>query len=175
MKKIYVLLVAVAVLVTSQAQALTCYASYCEILDTNPGFENSTHGQYWTYDAGVTFPTVNTCFNGNYVANLDNTEAIWRFPFANGTYSSFVLSFKAYLPGDTGNFYDELKITVKNRDTGVSETMYLHGNSYDTSCSPNVWYLSNNYSNANVLITFESGGFSLHPWQIDDVSFRGYY
>lgn len=174
MKKIYLALLAVVVLVTPFAQAMTCYGSvYCNFIDTNSGFESG--GLYWNYDAGVTFPLETTCYLNNHVANLDNGEAIWRFPFVNGTFTSFKLSFKAFLPGDTNNFYDELKVTVRNRDTGASETMYLHGNSYDSNCNFNTFYLSNNYSNANVLVTFESGGFSLHPWQIDDVGFFAYY
>jgi len=175
MKKIYVVLVALTVLVTPYAEAKTCYASNCNFIDTNWGFENSTPGQYWGYDSGVTFPTETTCYLNNHVANLDNGEAIWRFPFIDGTFSTFKLTFKAFLPGDSGNFYDELKVTVRNRDTGASETMYLHGNSYDSNCNYNEFYLSNNYSNANISVTFESGGFSLHPWQIDDVGFFAYY
>jgi hypothetical protein len=174
MKKIYAVLVALAVLVTPYAQAMTCYPSYCEFIDTNPGFENATHGQYWNYDPGVTFPNPNTCSTG-YVAELDNTEAIWRFPFVNGTFSSFTLSFNVYLPGDTNNFYDELKVTVRNRDTGVEEVTYLHGNSIDTSCTLYTISLSNNYSNRNTMVLFESGSFSSHAWQIDNVSFKGYY
>jgi hypothetical protein len=178
MKKIYSVLLAVTVLVfTPYAQAMTCYGGvYCIFTDTNPGFENATPGQYWSYDTGVTFPTESTCYLNNHVANLDNGEDIWRFPFVNGTFTSFKLQFKAFLPGDTNNFYDELKVTVRNRDTGVEEVMYLHGNSYDGSnCSFNNFYLSNDYSNANTMVLFEAGGLSSHAWQIDDVSFIGYY
>ncbi len=174
MKKIFVVLFALAVLITPYAEAKTCYGISCNYIDaaTNSGF--ASDGAYWSYDAGVTFPTETSCYSSK-VAALDNGEAIWRFPYVDATYSSFKLSFRAYLPGDTGNFYDELKVTVKNRDTGVSETMYLHGNSYDTHCGYNNFYLSNNYSNANVLVTFESGGLSSHVWQIEDVGFFAYY
>jgi hypothetical protein len=118
--------------------------------------------------------TENVCY-GSYVAALDNGEAIWRFPYVDATYSSFKLQFRAYLPGDTNNFYDELKVTVKNNATQVTETMYLHGNSYDTHCGYNSFYLSNDYSNANVTVTFQSGGLSSHVWQVEDVGFFAYY
>jgi hypothetical protein len=174
MKKLYCVLLAVTLLVTPYVEAKTCYASYCEFVDNNPGFENATHGQYWS-NVGVTFPVESVCGGTSYVAELENTDSIWRFPFADGTYTSFTLSFRATLLNDTDNFYDELKVTVRNRDTGVSEVSYLHGNSYTSHCGLNTIYLSNNYSNANVLVLFESGIFSLHKWQIDDVSFKGYY
>lgn len=176
MKKIYLVMLALVVLVTPYAEAKTCYGISCNYIDaaTNSGFENATHGQYWTYDSGVTFVTENSCYS-SYVAALDNGEAIWRFPYVDATYSSFKLSFRAYLPGDTNNFYDELKITVKDNSTNVTETMYLHGNSYDTQCGYINFYLSNNYSNHNVTVTFQSGGLSSHVWQIDDVGFFAYY
>ncbi|HEX7807107.1 MAG TPA: hypothetical protein VF608_00195, partial [Thermoanaerobaculia bacterium] len=128
MKKLYSLLLAVTLLVTPYVEAKTCYPSYCEFIDTNPGFENATPGQYWN-NIGVTFPVEAGC-SGSHVAEFDNGDELWRFPFADGTYTSFTLSFRASLLNDTDNFYDELKITVKNRDTGVSEVSYLHGNSY---------------------------------------------
>jgi hypothetical protein len=176
MKKIYLVLLALVVLATPYAEAKTCYGISCNYIDaaTNSGFDNATHGQYWTYDSGVTFVTENSCYS-SYVAALDNGEAIWRFPYVDATYSSFKLSFRAYLPGDTNNFYDELKITVKDNSTNVTETMYLHGNSYDTQCGYINFYLSNNYSNHNVTVTFQSGGLSSHVWQIDDVGFFAYY
>lgn len=174
MKRILVVLFALTVLVTPYAEAKTCYSNWCNYIDTNSGFESSPASQYWS-QIGVTFPIETTCYINNHVAELENTEAIWRFPFINGTHTSFTLQFKAFLPGDNNNFYDELKVTVRNRDTGVSETMYLHGSNYNGSnCNYNVFYLSNNYSNANVLVEFESGSFSLLKWQIDDVGLFGY-
>lgn len=175
MKKVYLVLFAlVAVLVTPYAEAKTCYGISCNYIDaaTNSGF--GSDGAYWSYDSGVSFPIDSSCYSSK-VAQLDNGEAIWRFPYVDASYSSFKLSFRAYLPGDTNNFYDELKVTVTNRDTNVSETMYLHGNSYDTHCGSNQWYLSNDYSNADVLVVFESGGLSSHSWQIEDVGFWAYY
>jgi hypothetical protein len=174
MKKIYVVLVALVVLVTPYAEAKTCAGNSCNYIDaaTNSGF--SSGGSNWSYDAGVSFATGSACSTGN-VAQLQNYEAIWRFPYVDASYSSFKLSFKAYLPGDTNNFYDELKVTVKNNSTQVTETMYLHGNSWDTSCSAYEWYLNNDYSNVNVTVTFEAGGLSSHTWEIDDVGFWAYY
>lgn len=176
MKKIFTVLFALAVLVTPYAEAKTCYGISCNYIDaaTNSGFENSNPGAYWNYDSGVTFPTESSCYN-SHVAQLDNGEAIWRFPLVDAAYSSYKLQFRAYLPGDTNNFYDELKVTVTNRDTGISETMTLHGSSYDTHCGYNTFYLSNDYDYADVTVTFESGTFSNHVWQIDDVGFFAYY
>jgi hypothetical protein len=176
MKKIFVALLALAVLVTPYAEAKTCVGTTCNYIDaaTNSGFDNASHGAYWSYDSGVTFVTENICSGGSYVAALDNGEAIWRFPYIDAAYSSYKLSFKAYLPGDTNNFYDELKITVKNNSTQVTETMYLHGNSYNTSCSAVEFYLSNDYDYVNTTVVFESGGLSSHVWQIEDVGFWAY-
>jgi hypothetical protein len=177
MRKVSAVLFALAVLITPYADAKTCAGISCNYIDaaTNSGFENTpNHGQSWNYDAGVTFVTENSCYN-TYVAALDNGEAIWRFPYVDDTYSSFKVQFRAFLPGDTNNFYDELKVTVKNNATQVTETMYLHGNSYDTQCGFVNFYLSNDYSNANVTVTFESGSLSSHVWQIDDVGFFAYY
>jgi hypothetical protein len=174
MKKVYLVLFALAVLVTPYAEAKTCYGISCNYIDaaTNSGF--ASNGAYWTYDPGVTFPTETSCYSSK-VAELDNGEAIWRFPLIDAAYSSYKLSFRAYLPGDTNNFYDELTVTVTNRDTGVSESMVLHGSSYDTHCASNQFYLANDYDYADVTVTFESGGFSNHKWQIDDVGFWAYY
>jgi hypothetical protein len=175
MKKLSLVLMILAVLVTPYAEAKTCSSNWCNFIDSNSGFENSTPGQYWNFDSGVTFPTETTCYLNNHVAQLDNTEAIWRFPFVDGTFSTFTLSFKAFLPGDNDNFYDELVVTVRNRDTNVSETTTLHGSSYNGSnCNYYSFNLNNNYSNANVLVTFQSGSLSTHTWQIDDVGLFGY-
>ena len=37
------------------------------------------------------------------------------------------------------------------------------------------FWLDDDYSDADVMVPFESGNFSLHPWQIDDVNLIGYY
>lgn len=177
MKKLFVVLFALAVLITPYAEAKTCVGGTCNYIDaaTNSGFDASNHGQYWAYDPGVTFVSPSACANNtSYVAQLDNTEAIWRFPYIDASYSSYKISFKAYLPGDTNNFYDELKITVRNNTTMVTETMYLHGSSFD-NCDPTIeWYLSNDYDLDNTVVVFESGSFSSHAWQIDDVGFWAY-
>jgi hypothetical protein len=176
MKKLFVVLLALTALITPYAEAKTCYGISCNYIDTNSGFDATpNHGQSWSYDAGVTFAATSVCSNNNsYVALLDNTEAIWRFPFIDDSYSSYKLSFKAYLPGDTNNFYDELKVSVKNNTTQVTETMYLHGNSFDNCGNTIEWYLSNDYDLTNTTVVFESGTFSSHVWQIEDVGFWAY-
>ena len=176
MKKISVVLLALVALVAPYAEAKTCYGTSCNYIDTNAGFQNPNPGDNWSKDPGVTFPSATWCLNTSVVASLDNTEAIWRFPFVDDSYSDFKLRFRAYLVDDTDNFYDELKITVKNRDTGISETMTLHGSSFD-NCEQDFinFELDNDYSYSDVTVTFESGTFSSHAWQIDDVSFFAYY
>lgn len=178
MKKIHLLLLALAVLaVPFAAQAKTCAGTSCNYIDaaTNSGFEfTPNHGQYWTYGSGISFVPQSACSAG-YVAQIGTGSAIWRFPYVDASYSSYKLQFKAFLPGDTNNYYDELKVTVKNNATQVTETMYLHGSSFDSSCSYIDFYLSNDYDLANVTVTFESGGLSSHYWQIDDVGFFAYY
>jgi hypothetical protein len=171
MKKIFVVLVALTLLVTPYAQAKTCSGGVCNYIDTNPSFETSpSHGTSWSYDPGVTFVQEYACTSGSWVASLDNGEAIWRFPYIDAAYSNFKLTFKAYLPGSTNNFYDELKVTVKNNSTQVTETYYVHGNSAP-GCTLVNFVLANDYDYTNTTVVFESGGFSTHAWQIDDVSF----
>jgi hypothetical protein len=177
MKKIFVVLLALAAVIAPYAQAKTCTGTYCNYIDTNPGFEDTpSHGYRWSYVAGVTFAPTSVCpSNSSYVAQLENTEEIWRFPFIDAAYSSYKLTFDVYLPGDTNNFYDELTISVKNNTTQITETMTLHGSSFD-NCQGTVEFpLNNDYDYDNTTVVFSSGTFSNHVWQIDNVSFLAYY
>ena len=174
MKTICTVLLALSVLLTPLAQAKTCSGTWCNYIDTNDGFESG--GANWSY-WGVSFPLETTCYSNNHAAEMQNTEWIQR-PYWNvdNTYSSFNLQFRAFLPGDSDNYYDELKITVTNLTTNVSEIFYLHGSSYNgAQCGKNVIPLANNYSNADVTVKFQSGTFSSHNWQIDDVGFFAFY
>jgi hypothetical protein len=172
MRKIYSVFVAVLLLLTPYAQAKTCAGNSCNYIDnsTNSDFSSGLTG--WT-TGGASIAT-EACYSSN-AAELQNTEYLSQSLYVDGTYSSFKLTFRAFLPGDTDNFYDELKVRVTNTDTGVYEEQVLHGSSYTSHCGSNSFYLANNYSNAHVTVKFSSGSLSSHVWQIDDVGFWAYY
>jgi hypothetical protein len=177
MKKIYVVLLALTLLVTPYAQAKTCFGISCNYIDaaTNSGFEQSPPDNYWGQSGGVSFPSATCNGYSSTVAQMDNTEWVSRTFYVDNTYSSFKVQLRAYLPGDNNNFYDELRIRVTNDDTGYSELHTLNGSSYTSHCGYNNFNLSGNYSNSWVTVRISSGNFSLLDWQIDDVGFFAYY
>jgi hypothetical protein len=171
LKKINVALLVLTLLITPYAQAKYCYGFSCNYIE-NGGF--GSNGLYWSYANGVTFPTENVCY-GSTVAELENTEWIQQQFYVDDTFSSFSVNFRTYLINDTNNFYDQLKVIVTNLDTNVSETYQLNGSSYNTTCNLHTFNLSNNYSNANVMVRFEVAYLSLGKYQIDDVAFWAAY
>lgn len=172
MRKIYSVFVAVLLLVVPYAEAKTCSGISCNYIDaaTNSGFSSGL--SYWT-TGGATVVT-GSCFSSN-MAQLDNTDYVQRSFNVDDSYTSYKVVFRAYLPGDNDNFYDELKVRVTNDDTGAYEEYVLHGSSYTNNCNYNTFYLSNDYDGANVTVKISSGNFSLLDWQIDDVGFFATY
>jgi len=171
-KKIYSVVLALVVLMTPYVQAKTCFYNQCDYI-TDGGF---TYGStYWQTGGGngVTFPNDTSCY-GSKVAHLDNTEWISQSFYVDDTYTGgFDLQLRIYHLNDTDNWYDQLRITVTNTDTNVSEVFYVRGSSYTTSCGLNVFHLSNDYSNAHVTVKFDVAYLALGQFELDDVGFWG--
>jgi hypothetical protein len=168
MKKLFSVFVAMVLFVVPYAQAKTCFGVSCNYIDgaTNSGFEQGL--SYWT-TGGATVAT-GSCYSSN-MAVFDNGDYVSRSFYVDNTYTSYKVIFRAYLPGDNDNFYDELKVRVTNNDTGAYEEYTLHGSSYTNSCNYITFNLSNDYDYANVTVKITSGNFSLLDWQVDDVGF----
>lgn len=177
MKKFYAaFLVFVFVVVTPVAQAKSCILNGCQYV-SNATF--SSDGLYWTTGGGngVTFPYASQCgTTTNKVAHLDNTEYIEQSFYVDDTYVEFSLNFNLWHLNDTNNFYDQLRITVTNDDTNVSEVFYIRGSSFTTNCSSlqQNYNLANDYSNANVTVKFDVSYSSLGQYEIDNVGFWGF-
>lgn len=172
MKKTYALLLALIVAVTPMAQAKSCIWLACQYL-SNTTF--STGGTGWTTGGSVSYPTTNACGASNKSAQLDNTETIAQSVYIDDSYNDYSVEFDLYLLNDTDNWYDQLKVTVKNDDTNVTETFYFHGSSFDNNCgSPRIVIpLSNDYDLSNITVKFENSYLATGSWQIDNVNFWG--
>jgi len=178
MKKLSLLAFFAAALVfiplSAQAQP-ACYPPYCDWM-INGDFSSTTG---WTRHTGTSFPSPNDpCLSGspaNKLAELQNGE--WLLSpsmyidsnWSGGTH--FEVSFNLYLLDDTENWYDQLKVIVKNLDTNATETFYVHGDTYNTSCTAKLFTLSSNYLNHNVSVRFEVASLATGRYQIDNVSF----
>jgi hypothetical protein len=153
-------------------QAQTCFWYSCDyIVDGNMETASS-----WDV-TGTIWETVPSCLYGSpntTVAALQNTEAVSQDLYVDGSATTWELEFNAFLVDDTENWYDQLKVTVKNLDTNQTETLYLHGNNYDTSCDKVVMTLNNDYSDANVRVKFETAYLATGTYQIDNVSLWGH-
>lgn len=175
MKKIYVIFLALAVVVTPMAQAKSCILNGCQYI-TNTTFSGGGTG--WTTGGGngVSYPSTNACGASNTSAQLDNTEYMQQSFYVDDTYVEFHLSFDLYLLNDDDNWYDQLKVTVTDNSTNATETFYFHGSSFDHNCSsPQVSFqLSNNYSLHNTTVKFENAYLALGSYQIDNVGFWGF-
>ena len=177
-----VLGLALLVLAAPVAEAKTCFGLTCNYIDTNQFFTNNCTD--WSCPGPTyfpSFPNATTCGNsskvcqiGNYAVLERNFEVDDTFTNSNGVgLTTFKLEFDLYLPNDSDNYYDELTVTVRNEDTGIEETRVFRG-SNSPACQNVDWWLNNDYSNAEVTVTFEGGSLILHPWQIDGVSFWAY-
>jgi hypothetical protein len=174
MKKIIFLIVAVLLTLPYSAQAQTCFHYSCEyIMDGD--FEGS-HSWSSAGGNGVTYATItDPCLSGSVstkVAELQNTESITR-TFSTAAHSQWELEFNLYLQNDTENWYDQLKVTVKNNTTNQTETFYFHGDTYNSSCTKRVLTLTKDYDNASVTVKFENSYLATGTWQIDNVGFWG--
>lgn len=167
MKKILVVL-AIAFL----AVPIPAHAKYCMTLSCNYVIDGSftNGGADWVESSGVTYPNGNTC-STNTVAQIPQGGYVYQDFYVDESFTSFAVSFKAYLPNDSGNWYDQITITVTNLDTNVSESFTLNGASYDTNCNNNTYTLSNDYDYANVRVKVSVGTWGLRAWQADDVAF----
>jgi hypothetical protein len=67
-----------------------------------------------------------------------------------------------------------LKVIVKNHDTNLTETFYIRGDTYNTTCTRKLLKLSRNYLNSHVSVRFEVGWLALGRYQIDGVTFWSY-
>lgn len=179
-----VLGLALLVLVTPAAEAKTCFGFTCNYIDTNQGFSNNCND--WSCPGPTyfpSFPNATTCSNSSKVAQIGNYAVLKRSFEVDDTFANsysigdtpFRLEFELLLPGDSNNFYDELTVTVRNDDTGIEETRVYRGTNSDSCQTIDDFWLENDYSEANVTVTFRGGGLLLHPWQIDDVSFWAHY
>ena len=173
MKKLYAVLIVVVLVVTPVAQAKSCILNGCQYV-TNATFSSS--GLDWTTGGGngVTFPNASQCgTTTNKVAHLDNTEYIEQSFYVDDTYTEFHINFDLYHLNDSNNWYDQLKITVRNDDTSASEVFYIRGSSFTTNCSSlqQNFILANDYSNANVTVKFEVAYLALGQFEIDNVGF----
>jgi hypothetical protein len=173
MKKIFLILLTLTLLVTPHAQAKTCFGISCNYIDTNYGFQSSPAYTDWNV-SGVSFVTETSCYS-TIVAEIGATDSVSRSFYVDNTYSAFTLQFRLFLPTDPNSAYDQLVVTVTNNDTSVSESFYYNGNTYNTQCGQRVLNLANDYSNSDVTVTFYGSGLTAHPWQIDDVGFFAYY
>lgn len=183
MKTLTVAALVFALLVVPIAEAKTCAGLACNYIDTNPGF--SSDCTYWDCPGPTyypSFPNSTTCSNSTKVCQLGNYAVIKRHFEVDDTYentygigiTAFKLKFDLNLPNDSNNFYDELTVTVRNDDTGDEETTVYRGTNVG-SCQTIDLVLYDDYSEANVTVTFRAGGLLLHPWQIDNVSFWAYF
>ena len=162
--------------VSSSAQAQpSCYMGFCDWM-INGDFDPTTG---WTKNAATTYPVINDpCLSGaplNKVAQMAN-GAWLQSPtmYINSSATHFEVEFNLYLLDDADDWYDELKVIVKNQDTNATETFYIRGDTYDTTCTRKLLTLSNNYRNHNVSVRFEVGWLTLGKFQIDTVSFWSY-
>jgi len=175
-KKFYSIVLVMILALTPFAEAKTCYINECNYI-TNGGFASGSLSS-WTTGGGGTVTTVNDPCYGSKAAQLGNTQWIQQSMYVDDTYTGgFSLQFKLYLNNDTNNFYDQLTIRVTNNDTGVSETFYIHGNSFSTNCSgaTQVINLSNDYSLHNTTVRFENAYLATGTYLIDDVALWATY
>jgi hypothetical protein len=169
-KKTYSIILAFAILfLPFNAEAAICSPDglHCNWI-TNSTFASSGTG--WTAIGTPTYPLEASCFSSR-VAELEGGDGIEQTFSVTGTWTSFTVELLPILLNDTNNFYDELKIQVTNTGTGVTETKYIRGNSFSTTCNTSVLNLSNNYSNATVRVRVTVGGFATGVYQIDNLSF----
>lgn len=163
---------------SAQAQPSCHGTGFCDWM-INGGFDPSTG---WTKDSAATYTVISDpCLSGappNKVAELVNGTWLHSptmyIDGSYGTHTKFEVEFNLYLLNDTDNWYDQLKVIVKNHDTNVTETFYIRGDTYNTTCTRRLLKLSRNYLNHNVSVRFEVGWLTLGKYQIDGVSFWSY-
>ncbi|HEX7150049.1 MAG TPA: hypothetical protein VF618_01080 [Thermoanaerobaculia bacterium] len=176
MKKILFLIVAVLLTIPYAAEAQVCFHYSCEYIED--GHFEGTHGWGSGGGNGVTFATISDpCAHvstprNTTVAELQNTEYITR-TFTTDAHTDWDLEFNLFIVNDTENWYDQLKVTVKNNTTNQTETFYFHGNNTNSSCTKKVLNLANDYDNASVTVKFENSYLATATWQIDNVGFWG--
>ncbi|HEY0143286.1 MAG TPA: hypothetical protein VGF48_20505 [Thermoanaerobaculia bacterium] len=173
MNKTYLLLLALAALflpLTAQAQT-SCWTYSCDYIEDGIFYYGGT---YWN-DSNTTFPNVTDPCGGwtNRVADIGNQGYVEQTIYINNTYTSYDLQFNAYLLDDTDNWYDQLKVTVKNHNTNQTESFYLRGNEIDLSCGSFSFPLSNDYDNTYVTVRFTVSYLNLGTWYLDNVAFWG--
>jgi hypothetical protein len=142
----------------------------------NGEFDPSTG---WTKHSATTYPVISDpCLAfapPNKVAELANNTWLHSptiYIDGNyGTFTQFDVEFNLYLLDDTDNWYDVLKVIVKNHNTNQTETFFIRGDTYNTTCTRKLLRLSRNYMNSNVSVRFEVGWLTLGRYQIDGVTF----
>jgi hypothetical protein len=173
MKKIFSVLVAVVLFVVPYAEAKTCFGISCNYIDAATNNHFGSGFNYWTNN-GATIANPGVCYSSP-MAAFSAGANISRGFYVDNAYTSYKVTFRAWLVNDNDNFYDELKVRVTNNDTGAYEQYTLHGSSYTNSCNSITFNLSNDYDYANVTVKISSGNFSIREWQVDDVSFFATY
>lgn len=168
MRRAYRLCLVVAMSAVSLAvNAQSCIWLSCNYV-SNGTFTNG--GTYWNASY-ASFGNVTTDCGTSNIAYMEDSGSISQSFYVNGVGNSFDLDLKVYLENDTDNWWDQLTIDIHNDDTNQSETFYLHGSSYDTSCSTLSYPLTNDYSYTNVTVTISSSYLTTGTWQVDNVAF----
>jgi hypothetical protein len=180
MRKLILLVFAAVVLLLGAPVAQagpSCSYPYCDWV-LNGRFENGTDtsAKYWTGSANVRYPTItDPCGSFPYptytkVAQLKRTDLVSQQMYPDyGTH--FSVQFRLFLLDDTESFYDQLRVSVKNLDTGALEKYEIHGNTFNSTCAWQTVPLSNNYNSHNVELKFEVASLATGTFQLDYVVF----
>jgi hypothetical protein len=83
MKKVFLVLLVLTVLVTPYAQAKTCFGISCNYIDTNAGFQSSPPDTSWTA-SGVSFVTETSCYNTT-ACEIGATDSVSRSFYVDGS------------------------------------------------------------------------------------------
>jgi hypothetical protein len=167
------LFVMLAVAVPVSADIQYCIGSIsCQYL-VNEAFSTT---DAWVYTGTSARTSVtDACGTGStYAARLANGytayQEFYAEPIGGGAHQ-WSYRFDTYFGSSGGGIYDQLKVEVKDLDTGTVETKIINAGQYGTCASVVSENLSHDYTGHDVRITFTKGGLASMTIDVDNVSF----
>lgn len=146
-----------------------CVINSCNLI-TDGDF--SSGGLYWDESGNVTYGNITTCSGTSARVRIDPGQSISQ-TFTSGGNFDYELLFDGWLVNDTDNYYDQLTITVRNNDSGVSEVFYRRGSAWTNCTDTFSENLANDYDGASVTVTLAVSSLSTSGWYIDNVALWG--
>lgn len=166
---------------TVPAQAVTCFRCMCDYA-VNGNFSTASTWSFSNCGSGAwcgTTQITDPCGATTKVAHISypgTTVKMQQVTFPGTTGPNFYVDFDVLAFSIPGTWYDELRVYVKDVNTGTTDLIgSVHGSQLTSGCQRFSFQTSKSYAGKTVELSFVTGSLSAITWYLDNVSFwEGY-